>query len=165
MKCVRSNDHGMETPTSLFLLILSSMLIFGVVEVFTTGQSDPSDLFEIRDRQVNSMGDVLLSWYPGLWSQEIGPFNMQNDTICYWDSGFLTITPYNGSLDIRLLEEFFGSTPDDLPSLLILDIDNERSPVLMGEYVKWAHSGEGYQISLVLPLYRNDPLIHMEDRS
>jgi len=153
----RVGDSGMETPASMFLLMASSMLIIGILNGLADEGGDESGLLRLRHYQVNSMGSTLVSWDPTGSGETLltGVSRTGEDTVYIWNGSDMTVPAGKVSDLDPLIMEFLSSSPDGLPCILLVDVNDQNEIGTGGSFVTWAHVIPGKaEILLFLPLER-----------
>jgi hypothetical protein len=157
MKRKIPDRNGMETPISMMFLVMAALLIAGILDYLSPSASETDHEFDIRCRQVDAMGSVLIEWYPEILSQEmrIKVVESGNESVHLWNGSNLTCISGPDHLDKEILLPFFQTTPDDLPCVLFQNVDNNESIEISGSYVTWSAGDDVYSITLMLPIHRN----------
>ncbi|MGA1848256.1 MAG: hypothetical protein ACMUHB_02850 [Thermoplasmatota archaeon] len=148
---------GMETPTSMFILMISVLLIFSILDTLPDNEGVDGNLWALRQHQVNSMGAVLGSWDP-LGNGEpliLKLSRMEGDAAFTRDSEGISFGLVEGSQLQHQVEEFLSSSPDGLPCVLLVDLMDKSGMNIQGSFVTWSHVIMGRMVvSLFLPLDR-----------
>lgn len=156
MRVDEFNTDGMETVTSLFLLIVSALLIFSVLSQVDPRTDNEDPLFELRTYQVRSMGEALITFTndlkePTSYKNRSGS---DHETAFYWDgASFHDLRSWNfsGSEKVQRVME---TTPDGLSSYLLIGGKDVVVSGIIGEYITWHHMmPDGSVITLFLSLH------------
>ncbi len=152
------NGSGMETPTSMFLLFISSLLILSIFNALPENEGFDEGLWALRQHQVNSMGAVLGSWDPLENGEplivELSRFG--SDAVFVRDGEGYSPGLMEGSQFEDRVGEFLSSSPDGLPCVLFVDLMDESHINIQGSFVTWSHVIMGRMVvRLFLPLERD----------
>jgi hypothetical protein len=145
-------DEGMETVSSLFLLLASSLLIFSTLSQIDKGSENDGDLVELRSYQARSLGETLVLCGNNSINEPVTIQISDSETYraFFWDScEFIDLTPGDHSRD-DIIEEVLKVTPDGLSAFLYIGPSNSMQKIVQGEYVSWSHSMSN---DLVIILY------------
>jgi len=139
-----TQKEGMETLTSMFLLMISALLIFGVLTFLHPDgkENNDMDLIKLRSFQVKCLGQVLASSY----IVSLGDIESDegcSDIIIVWDGEEKEVKDQGNPKVPLILRQALSTTPDGMTSVLIV---GEVDPVDIepaGEYVSWSNSIKG----------------------
>jgi hypothetical protein len=157
LRILKIGDLGMETPTSIFLLTISSLLIFSVLNALPEDGAGDKELWNLRQHQVNSMGDVIGRWNPFGTGESLilGLSSLEEDTAFVRDGEDISVMVGESPELLYLIEEFLSSSPDGLPCILFVDLIDQNDITIEGSFVTWSHVILARMvIRLFLPLER-----------
>ncbi|MGA1792381.1 MAG: hypothetical protein ACMUHM_00360 [Thermoplasmatota archaeon] len=139
--------EGMETVTSLLLLIISAILVFGVLSFLDLGENDDNDrdLIRLRSFQAKCLGEVLVSTY-SISLQYVEDDSSISDAVVVWDGEGIVIHDHGRSPIPLPWTQALSTTPEGLTSALIFGDGNALIDGPSGEFVTWSHSMEGGDI-------------------
>jgi hypothetical protein len=156
MKRPPACGEGMETVTSLFMLIISALLIFSVLSQADMGMDNESDLFEFRTYQAQSLGETLILYFNNYAEVPIindFPNNQSEGTFFWNGNSFFNLT-YGNFSDGECIEEVLKMTPDGLSTFVSIGIPGSIIPDINGEFITWSHTmSHGLRFVLYLSLH------------
>lgn len=156
MKGPHSKNEGMETVTSMLLLLISALLIFSVLSLIDIGKNDQVSLLELRTFQARSLGEVLMRYSNNSMESpylDNGSISIDGAAL-FWD-GF----SFQGSNNLNVIDDVhvkgvLETTPDGLSVLLLIGGQQGIGPWISGEYVTWSYvMSTGSVITLYLSLH------------
>jgi len=147
-----TRPEGFETLTSMFLLIISAILIFGVLSFFQYGvdENNERDLIRLRDLQVKCLGEVLVDCYT-VSLIDIESEGYCSDAAIIWDGRVQEMQVQGDVLVPMVLEQALETTPDGLTAVLTFGRGGLVGIEPAGEFVVWSHSvkdGTFFQVYL-----------------
>ncbi|MBN1540412.1 MAG: hypothetical protein JW939_09730 [Candidatus Thermoplasmatota archaeon] len=158
------NDHsGMETATSMFLLIISAGLIFGALSFIQEGEGHDEDIVYLRNYQARGLGNSLIAFLQSSGAGMPDPV-IYDEIVLVWD-GHGVRTSFDGSFHpLSGLSSVLAATPDGLASVLIVHTGEYVTDTPGGEFVSWSHrDGDGRVFLLYLSMH--DGSMEMGGRS
>ncbi len=150
---------GMETATSMILLLIAAALIFSFLHFHTEIEPQVDDLFDLRVRQARSLYDVLTTFVPDGCDCALSDLVGEKEIPFFlvWDGSSVRNT---SSGNVTLIESFSAVlhyAPDDLPALLVItggspiqDTGDRPAAVWMGE------TERGAELTVSLPLHKGE---------
>lgn len=147
----------METPVSLFLLIIAVGLILSTLSLDRSSSEDDSEIFRIRTVQAGSIGSILLDHNStGGMSLIIDEFLVNPDR----DLLQILISPgsFNYSSDPggigHIVETLIFTTPDRLPVSILLYRSDSSIPVIPVDHAAWSIEISGVVLEVSIPIHR-----------
>ena len=156
MRIARFEDKGMETVTSIFLLIISSLLIISILSHVEHRSEDNEDLIELRNYQARSLGELLVMNSSSLMDDQVPNSDRSSNLIhaFLWDGHSLTDLGSSQYLEDPYIGKVLRTTPDGLSAVLILERGIESIPKISGDFISWTYPlPDGSVIHLFLSLY------------
>ncbi|MGA1865855.1 MAG: hypothetical protein ACMUFK_00140 [Thermoplasmatota archaeon] len=144
---------GMETATSMFLLIISAGLIFGALSFIQESEGHDEDLVYLRNYQARSLGISLIAYLQG--SVAGMPDTLLDDEIVLvWDGRDVRKSFNDTSHPLSGLSCILSATPDGLQSMLIVSNSEYTFGPPGGEFVRWTHGdGTGWVFLVYLSIH------------
>jgi hypothetical protein len=145
-------ERGMETVTSILLLLVSVLLIFTIFSYLDMDGTNET-IQELRMDQVVSLGDSLVRYSNSTHEMPFLQIHSQIlvGSVFYWNGRSMYAGPdVNGSI-VDWIEEVLKTTPDGLSSMVIFgnnDVD------INGEYVVWSQlSVSSIEVKVILSVH------------
>ena len=127
----------METATSMFMLIVSAVLIFGVLNFLHGGEGRNEDLIDLRIYQIECLGEVIISGYQTTYStRETEP--SKEGSVHFWDGLDIHCLGSDEMDDPHRIQSSISLTPDGLSSLLVVYYKDRPDIQPVGEFVQWS---------------------------
>ena len=146
----------METVTSLFLLLISSLLIFSVLSQIDIGSNDKGDLIELRTYQARSLGETLMMFSNNSMEPPYldNVSNASKRSAFFWDGNSFHNQLSSGLIVDGYIQEVLETTPDGLSAFLLLEDEQIAAPGISGEYISWSYRmSNGPMVTLYLSLH------------
>ncbi|MGA1872250.1 MAG: hypothetical protein ACMUHY_01135 [Thermoplasmatota archaeon] len=139
----------METTTSMFMLILASVLVFGVLSFFNQGTDSEDRILELREFQVRSLGEVIVGAYTS--SDPSGAEILScAGTVILWNGTGLEMIEGDSERCPRILCEGIAATPDRMTSVLMVISPEQVRQQPTGQYVQWSYQ---FDATLVIKVF------------
>ncbi|MGA1822595.1 MAG: hypothetical protein ACMUIG_08705 [Thermoplasmatota archaeon] len=156
MECTR----GMETPVSIFLLIVAAGLVLSTVTFGHSPSSDDSEILRIRTIQAGSVGSGLLEYKDGGENSILIKMFIERHDIDFLQ---IIISPgsYNYSADAqgidKVVESVIFTTPDRLPISILIYVSDFKIPPIEADHASWKTELYGIVLEIALPIHRISP--------
>lgn len=148
---MRSGDIcGMETATSMLLLIISAGMIFGMLSFLEKGEGNDASLADLRSYQVSVLGSSVITCYQ--FADE--DLDISKGIIMVYDGSL--VQTYSGPPERNLadLSKVMAATPDGLTSILIVHPEKKSVDPPRGEFMSWSYKdGNGVCFLLHLSMH------------
>ena len=154
---------GMETPTSMMLLLAALALIFSAAGHFLSSSGTDEDLFELRLLQARSVGSVITAHVPAGGSVPLADMVAPEDCpmALLWDGTELIVLEGGPGALMDQFAEVLANAPDGLDCMLSFRLGGAQLE-LSGPAATWeGRNVRGVMIMVALPLRSggivNDP--------
>jgi hypothetical protein len=166
MKKIHPRINGMETVTSMLLLLVSALLISNVFTLLNTQHTNTASIIDLRTYQTRSLGETLVAYSNNsMESPYLGNFSdHQEFYVFFWDGSQMHTSNADKLLYGYPIEKVLRSTPDGLSAVIILGDTHGQTVSISGEYVTWSYvMTDGSIITVFLSLHADS--INFEEAS
>ncbi len=156
MKRSHPRINGMETVTSMLLLLVSALLISNVFTLLNTQHTNTASLIDLRTFQTRSLGETLVAYSNNsMESPYLGNLSdHQECDVFFWDGSQMHTSNVEKIKYEDPIEQVLRSTPDGLSAVIILGDTHGKTPSISGEYVTWSYvMTDGSIITVFLSLH------------